>query len=130
MKAQELSHEGIHLFKTKNVCASTTRAINLIKDMFTPPDKVVKDSPSVTTINFGSIADSKALMQVSAAMPAHIYFGDITSDGFPDLMVTLQLKSGKSHAYALLNNPCSQETCSIKQTQAKRRTFIYKQHSL
>jgi len=114
MRASESAKEGIHLFKPKNVCASTTRAINLIKDMFTPPDKVTKDLSSVTQINFGSIADAKALMSVSSSMPGHFYFGDITSDGYPDLTVTLKLNSGKSQVFCLLNRPCTHETCSDK----------------
>ena len=29
-------------------------------------------------------------------MPGRFHFGDITSDGYPDLLVTLQLQNGKS----------------------------------
>jgi hypothetical protein len=35
-------------------------------------------------------------MQVSSSMPGRFHFGDITSDGFPDLIVTLQLENGQS----------------------------------
>jgi hypothetical protein len=82
--------------------------------MFTAPDKIVKDSASVTQINLQSIPEAKSLMSVSNGMPGHIYFGDITSDGFPDLTVTLMLKSGRSQVFALLNRQCTTETCSPK----------------
>jgi hypothetical protein len=46
MKAQK-SKDGLHLFTLKEVCAATTRPINLIKDMFTPPEKASKDTANV-----------------------------------------------------------------------------------
>lgn len=63
-------------------------------------------------------------------MPGRVYFGDITSDGFPDILVTLSLKSGKSKVFNLINHPCTNEICSFKQVQANRRTFLYKNHTL
>ena len=96
LRAQESTSQGIHLFKPKNVCASTQRAITLIKFIFTPPDKVTKDSPNVIRINFGSVTNVKSFMQVSNEMPGMFYLADIGSDGYPDLLITLALKSGKS----------------------------------
>ena len=47
-RQNEVEEEAIHLFITKNVCASTTRAINLIKDMFLAPKKALgSESPFV-----------------------------------------------------------------------------------
>jgi len=94
--------------------------------MFTPPDKASKDLGSVTTFNLGGITDAKSLMQFSSSMPGHFYFGDITSDGYPDLVVTVSLKSGKSQVLCLLNRPCTTETCSPKSISAKRRNFVQK----
>jgi hypothetical protein len=82
--------------RIKNVCASTQRAINLIKDMFVPPDKLTKDLGTVTQINFDVFTEATSLIGINSDMPGHLYFGDITSDGYPDLVVTLSLKSGKS----------------------------------
>ena len=47
LKLYQQSSEGIHLFKAKGICASTVRAVNLIKDMFTPPNKASKDPGTV-----------------------------------------------------------------------------------
>lgn len=46
----------------KNVCASTQRAINLIKDMFVPPDKLTKDLGTATLINLASFTEAISLM--------------------------------------------------------------------
>ena len=55
-RQNEVEEEGIHLFITKNVCASTTRAINLIKDMFLAPKKALgSDSPFVQRIDLKSV---------------------------------------------------------------------------
>lgn len=51
VRTAQQSNDGIHLFKSKNICASTYRAVNLIKDMFTPPDKATKDSGTVQQIS-------------------------------------------------------------------------------
>ena len=62
-------------------------------------------------------------MQVSQSMPGRFHFGDITSDGYPDLLVTLQLSNGKSKTQFFLNRPCNLEYCSPKAISGKRRAF-------
>ena len=123
LKLYQQSSEGIHLFKAKGICASTVRAINLIKDMFTPPDKATKESGNVQQINIAGTSSAKTLMKVSDSMPGRFHFGDITSDGFPDLVLTVQLQDGKSKSQFFLNRPCSPETCSPKALQTNRRVF-------
>jgi hypothetical protein len=59
-------------------------------------------------------------------MPGMFYLAYIGSDGYPDLLITLALKSGKSLVLALLNRPCSLETSSQKQVDQKPRTFLLK----
>jgi hypothetical protein len=40
-------------------------------------------------------------------MVGRLYIGDISSDGFPDLLVTLRYINGSSRSHVLLNEPCS-----------------------
>jgi len=35
-----------------------------------------------------------AIKAVDEGRPGHLYFGDIDSDGYPDILTTLTLKSG------------------------------------
>jgi hypothetical protein len=92
------------MFKAKDVCASTQRAINLIKDMFTPPSK---QGQATTAIDLTIIDDFQSIFSVSSSMPGQFYFGDITSDGFPDILFTVLLKSGKSKVVCLLSHECT-----------------------
>lgn len=80
--------------------------------MFIPPEKVTKDSGNVMQVNLADKVDAKSIMSVSQSMPGRFHFGDITSDGYPDLLVTLQLQNGKSKTLFLLNRPCTLEYCS------------------
>ena len=82
--------------------------------MFTPPDKATKDSGTVQQINIASLNTANSLMKVSESMPGRFHFGDITSDGYPDLVLTLQLANGQSKSQFFLNRPCTPETCSPK----------------
>lgn len=82
--------------------------------MFIPPEKVTKDSGNVMQVNLADKVDAKSIMSVSQSMPGRFHFGDITSDGYPDLLVTLQLQNGKSKTLFLLNRPCTLEYCSQK----------------
>jgi hypothetical protein len=62
-------------------------------------------------------------MQVSDSMPGRFHFGDITSDGFPDLVMTLLLTNGQSKSQFFLNRPCTLDFCSQKAIAAGRRSF-------
>jgi len=53
------------MFRPKTVCASTQRAINLIKDMFIAPDKAFKDSGAVTLFNFAALDEVICIKSVS-----------------------------------------------------------------
>ena len=122
LKMQESNDHGISLFRTKDVCASTSRAINLIKDMFTPPDRASNSQSSVQSLDLGAKTGAIGLKSDSER-PGHLYFGDIDSDGYPDMMTTMTLKNGKSQVFSLMNRPCTAELCTQKAFAAKRRTF-------
>jgi hypothetical protein len=58
--------------------------------------------------------------------PGRLVIGDISSDGFPDVMVTVKYSNGTSKTHILLNEPCrasGEATCSPKTLKAKRRHF-------
>ena len=116
MNTREQNTNGLHLFSTKNVCASTFRPIKMIKDMFLPPDKVTKEQSSIVVVDLES-----NLMQVSESMPGRLHFSDVTFDGYPDLMLTLKHANGTSQSVLFLNQPCTALICSVKSLQ--RRTF-------
>lgn len=82
---------GIHLFSTKNVCANPFRPIKMVKDIFTSPEKASKDSNSIVTIELPG-----SLKQISESMPGRLHFSDVTFDGYPDLLVTVQFENGIS----------------------------------
>jgi len=83
--------DGVHLFSTKNVCASTFRPIKMIKDIFTPPERAAKEQGGVVVVEF-----ENNLMQVSESMPGRLYFSDVTFDGYPDLLITIKHSNGTS----------------------------------
>jgi hypothetical protein len=93
MNTRDPNSNGVHLFSTKNVCASTFRPIKMIKDMFTPPEKATKEQGSIVIVELES-----NLMQVSESMPGRLHFSDVTFDGYPDLMVTMKNSNGTSQA--------------------------------
>lgn len=39
-------------------------------------------------------------------MPSRISIGDISADGFPDIMLTVHYENGTDRAHVLLNSPC------------------------
>jgi hypothetical protein len=63
-------------------------------------------------------------------MPGRLFIGDITSDGFPDIIVTLKYINGTTRPHILVNQPCDAQMCSAKAVKQKRRTFnlMYNQY--
>jgi len=55
-------------------------------------------------------------------MPGRLYIGDVTSDGYPDILITMKYINGTTKSHILVNQPCD-SMCSAKATKAKRRTF-------
>ena len=59
----------------------------------------------------------------SSSLPGRLYIGDVTSDGYPDILITIKYINGTTRPHILVNQPCDQTYCSAKATKAKRRTF-------
>jgi hypothetical protein len=55
-------------------------------------------------------------------MPGRLYIGDVTSDGFPDILITIKYINGTTRPHVLVNQACD-STCSPKAVKARRRTF-------
>jgi hypothetical protein len=53
--------------------------------------------------------------------PGRIFIGDISSDGFPDILVTLKYINGTTKPQVLINDPCTESVCTAKAQKAKRR---------
>ena len=49
--------------------------------------------------------------------------GDISSDGFPDIMMTMRFDNGTESAQILLNNPCKRTVCGTQAKNMRRRMF-------
>jgi integrin alpha FG-GAP repeat containing protein 1 len=56
-------------------------------------------------------------------MPGRVYIGDITSDGFPDILLTIKYINGTTRSHILVNSPCELSMCTQKAVKNKRRTF-------
>ena len=56
-------------------------------------------------------------------MPGRIHIGDITSDGFPDILITMKYINGTTKPHILVNSPCDSNVCSSKAVKGKRRSF-------
>ena len=116
----------------KDICESTTRPINLIKDIYLPRNEVTDlNEPSLIMklqikkrVNINSVD--------STHMPGQLHIGDITSDGFPDLILTLKnddSQNGETEVHILQNIECNAALCSKKTHANKRRTFVLKDYS-
>ena len=58
-------------------------------------------------------------------MPGRMYVGDVSSDGFPDILVTVKNNNGTTSSHLLLNSPCNRVTCSLDARGSRRRTFVH-----
>lgn len=56
-------------------------------------------------------------------MPGRLYIGDITSDGYPDILLTLKYINGTTRSHIIINSECDASACSQKAIKAKRRFF-------
>jgi hypothetical protein len=56
-------------------------------------------------------------------MPGRLYIGDITSDGYPDILLTLKYINGTTRSTIVINSECDASACSQKAIKAKRRFF-------
>lgn len=95
----------------------------MIKDLFVAPTQSDEESSMVVKTKISG-KDIKGIFTPDQLhMPGRLHVGDVSSDGFNDLLITLEYTNGTSEAKLLLNTPCTEELCSKKATKARRRTF-------
>lgn len=57
-------------------------------------------------------------------MPGRIQIADVSSDGFPDIMLTAVNKDGGTSTFILMNSPCISQLCSTEARDSMRRVFL------
>jgi hypothetical protein len=94
---KEIDSKNFSAFGYKNICASTTRPINMIKNIFLALGDSV-DFENTSLIQKIVIAEGEERIEMfdphPTHMPGNLKIGDITSDGFPDILMTI--KKGNS----------------------------------
>ncbi|TNV73941.1 hypothetical protein FGO68_gene2124 [Halteria grandinella] len=111
-------------FGLKKLCSATNRPVNKVKDIFSPFTPIIEERNVVSQPI--SLDQNVAEVYADEFIPGRIYLGDITSDGFPDLLITLKYIDGTSRSHVLINEPCStseSSVCTVKAQKAKRRQF-------
>ncbi len=116
-----------------NVCSPTNRPIDELKDIFLPPNQISK------TLNDKGVPDTDRVVKNSLFpresgisslksvdrkhMPGRVSIGDISADGFPDIMLTMHYDNGTDRAHILLNSPCHKSVCGQDAKNSRRRMF-------
>lgn len=57
-------------------------------------------------------------------MPGRMAIADVSSDGFPDIMITAKDTRGGTSTYVLLNSPCNNKYCNTEAKDSMRRIFL------
>ena len=116
-----------------NVCSATDRPIDSLKDIYLPPDQISGTMDGKGVANTGRIVKHQIFSRESGIssvmspdlkhMPGRISIGDISSDGFPDIMMTMKYDNGTDQTHILLNTPCQKSVCSEPAKKMHRRMF-------
>lgn len=114
-------------FGIKDICSSTTRPVHLIKDIYMTPTDAASNPDSKFIVKKSLITNGayNSVYSSDPSLPGRIHIGDITSDGFPDIIVTFKntLGSGNSNTKIFINEKCDYSNCSKNASKAKRRFF-------
>jgi predicted nucleic acid-binding Zn finger protein len=118
----------------KHICAETNRPVKDLKDIFVPPnqangmigpDGVSRSDLVLMSVPFRGDSEIEDIASVDAnKMPGRIHFGDVASDGYPDIMLTVKNRNGTSTTHILMNDPCNKLVCNVAAKEAKRRVFV------
>ena len=118
------------------VCSDTDRPVSSLTDMFFPMNQVAQvldpeglvtnDRVVRTKIYTESQGVSGMYNPDSTHMPGRMQIGDISSDGFADILITVMGNDGPS-THLILNSPCTHSVCSTPAKNARRRTFVHAQ---
>lgn len=112
-KLQEVSDA---LLVVNDVCSPPDRPVSALKDIFMPPSAIAatldaNGIPSTDRVVKTQLfpRDSGIVSMKSPNMkhmPGRVSIGDISADGFPDIIMTMRYENGTEQAHILLNTPC------------------------
>lgn len=119
------------------VCSDVGRPVVTLDDIFLPMSMVAN------SINAEGIPNTDRVVRVqlypeelgvqgiyspdSTHMPGRVTIGDVSSDGFPDIILTVKYQNDTTGAHLLLNSPCTKRSCSLSARDVRRRTFVHSQ---
>lgn len=109
------------------VCSPTDRPISDIKNIFMPPAQYEDGMSTEFVVRSKLFSSSSGFTQMKGAdsthFPGRVSVGDISSDGYPDILMTMKAENGTSSAFLMLNSPCTHALCSEEAKDSKRRVF-------
>ena len=121
------------LLVINNVCSATNRPPNTLSNIYLPPAEIagVLDAKGVSTtdrvVRHQLFPRESGVQSIKSTdlkhMPGRVSIGDISSDGFPDIMLTMRYDNGTEQAQILLNSPCNKKYCGPAAKDSKRRMF-------
>lgn len=98
----------------KKLCADTNRAVNKVKDIFSSFTMSVEERNVVKQLISRDSNVYSLYTEDEKLQPGSIQLGDINSDGYPDLLVTLKYINGSTKSHVLVNEPCGDKECTLK----------------
>ena len=100
----KISEVSDALYVINNVCSPTDRPISNLTDIYLPPNDIAAnlDSKGVSTTNrvvkMNLFPRESGITQIKSTdikhMPGRVSVGDISADGFPDIMMTMRYENG------------------------------------
>jgi hypothetical protein len=92
----------------KKVCADTNRPVNKVKDIYTSFSQSSDERYIVKQVISKDSNAADIFSEDDKIAPGRLVIGDISSDGFPDVMITVKYTNATSKTHILLNEPCKQ----------------------
>ncbi len=88
------------------MCADTNRPINKVKDIYTPFGSNADERFVVKQVLSKDSNAADIQSEDDKLAPGRLFIGDISSDGFPDLLITIKYQNGTSRSHILMNEAC------------------------
>ena len=121
------------LLVVNNVCSATDRPVSYLKDIFMPPSEIYATLDLNGIPNTDRVVKTQLFSRESGVssvkstdikhMPGRVSIGDISADGFPDVLMTMRFDNGTEQAHIMLNSPCRNSACGMEAKNMHRRMF-------
>ena len=92
-----------------------------VKDIYSPFSQI--EDKYVIKQALSEDSGAAEIYDESADWPGRINIGDVTSDGFPDILVTLKFINSTTKSSILVSNQCNDVVCTSKAAKMRRRIF-------